>query len=282
MTPALNWNAEALWLQLEPLRPGLSVEVVADIASTNSALLARARGADTAPCLLVAEQQSDGRGRQGRAWQSQRGASLTFSLALPFAPADWSGLSLAVGVALAEALDAGGGPPRIGLKWPNDLWLVDDRSDGSPGRKLGGILIETVAAGTVRTAVIGVGLNVLPFTTAELASGIAFVQEFDPDASAPQTLARVAPALLRALQDFERDGFAAFAARFAARDVLFGRALQTTQPGAEAGVVDGIGDGVSAGGALRLRGSDGLVRELVGGEVSVRIAAAAGIEGVAR
>ena len=274
MTPALNWNAEALWLQLEPLRPGLTVEVVADIASTNTALLTRARGADTSPCLLVAEQQSGGRGRQGRAWQSQRGASLTFSLALPFAPPDWSGLSLAVGVALAEALDAGGGPPRIGLKWPNDLWLMDDGgAAGSAGRKLGGILIETVSAGAARTAVIGVGLNVLPFAPAELASGIAFVQELDAQADAPQTLARVAPPLLQALQQFERDGFAPFAARFAARDVLFGRALRTTQPGAEAGA----GEGVSASGALRLRGADGLLREVVGGEVSVRIAAAAAV-----
>jgi BirA family biotin operon repressor/biotin-[acetyl-CoA-carboxylase] ligase len=59
-----------------------------------------------APALLVvAEAQTQGRGRNGRAWQSLPGASLTFSLGLPLAPADWSGLSLAVGAALADAIE---------------------------------------------------------------------------------------------------------------------------------------------------------------------------------
>ena len=89
---SLRWGAEALWEQLTPQLPGLSVEVVARISSTNSALLERARivtppseeghvaqvrrsvestafgrrTADLQPCLLVAEHQTHGRGRQGR------------------------------------------------------------------------------------------------------------------------------------------------------------------------------------------------------------------------
>ncbi|OYU89467.1 MAG: biotin--[acetyl-CoA-carboxylase] ligase, partial [Burkholderiales bacterium PBB5] len=86
--PVLRWEAEALWLQLAPLRPGLSVEVLPQATSTNSLLLERARaGQDLQPCLLVAEHQSAGRGRQGKAWLSAPGASLTVSLALPLAPA---------------------------------------------------------------------------------------------------------------------------------------------------------------------------------------------------
>ena len=117
----LQWGAETLWQRLEPLLPGLSVEVVARTDSTNTQLLERARRAgahdeddnsrlhgrragDAQPCLLVAEAQTRGRGRQGKPWYSSPGASLTFSLSLPFSPADWSGLSLAVGVAVAEAL----------------------------------------------------------------------------------------------------------------------------------------------------------------------------------
>ena len=54
-----------------------------------------------------------------------------FSLGLPLAPKDWSGLSLAVGVSVAESLQphlpAVGGAPKIGIKWPNDLWLEGDR-----------------------------------------------------------------------------------------------------------------------------------------------------------
>jgi BirA family biotin operon repressor/biotin-[acetyl-CoA-carboxylase] ligase len=155
-TDALRWDLEPLRRQLAPLLPGLSVEVLAQADSTNTRLLERAR-TEAEPCLLVAEAQTAGRGRQGRAWTSAPGASLTFSLALPLAPADWSGLSLAVGVALADALESPAGRPaetlRIGLKWPNDLWLLDPPQDGagvagrSIGRKLGGVLIETVASG---------------------------------------------------------------------------------------------------------------------------------------
>ena len=181
--PHLFWNADGLWRQIEPYLPGVSVEVLAHAESTNSLLLERARrggrrpepgtaspggvddlhahgtGADGAPfgrratdlspCLLVAEHQTLGRGRLGRSWMSGPRASLTFSLGLPMAPRDWWGLSLAAGVALADALDPRepGEPARLGLKWPNDLWLIDGRGQG---RKLGGILHINTNANTYR------------------------------------------------------------------------------------------------------------------------------------
>ncbi len=292
----LLWNAESLWEDLEPLLPGLSVEVVADTASTNTALLERARvtardnassdfalvrrsresaafgrrAADVSPCLLVAEHQTGGRGRMGRAWTSARGASLTFSLSLPMAATDWSGLSLAVGVALAESLDPRPQPggPRIGLKWPNDLWLV---GGPGPGRKLGGILIESVTVGRHRLAVIGVGLNVQAqpqgSTPTELAHGYACLQELDATASAPGALARVARPLAQALVDFKHSGFAPFAPRFAARDLLRGRSVSTTL----AGVPEGMAEGIDARGALHVRAPDGTLHDVISGEVSVRL-----------
>jgi BirA family biotin operon repressor/biotin-[acetyl-CoA-carboxylase] ligase len=293
--PTMHWGAEALWRQLEPLLPGLGIEVLHSVGSTNSALLSRARvspgvevahgdvqvrrsvesaafgrrAADAAPCLLVAEHQTAGRGRQGRHWQSEPGASLTFSLGVPLAPRDWSGLSLAVGVALCEAIDAmrmpGSSAPRLGLKWPNDLWLG---APGEGGRKLGGVLIETVAAGTQRLAVVGVGINVRPFDADGLSSGFACVQELDPSATAPALLARIALPLVEALRLFEAQGFAAFAERFAARDLLAGRSVQTTS----AAVPEGLALGVSAQGALRVRTPQGAEREIASGEVSVRAA----------
>lgn len=292
---AQHWQIEALWQQLLPLLPGLSVEVVERTVSTNSALLERARvvarpdpdddnvlvqrsvesrafgrrAADVQPCLLVAEHQTAGRGRQGRTWQSARGASLTFSLALPLALADWSGLSLAVGIALAEALDpaADGAAPRIGLKWPNDLWLMDDFA-ASPrrGRKLGGVLIETVAAGPRRLAVIGIGLNVLPMGDVDASTGFACVNELDPSAQAPDVLARIALPLVRVLKDFERTGFAPFVERFAARDLLAGQPVRLSH-----GEVDeGVAEGVDEHGALRVRTAAGL-RSVTSGDVSVRL-----------
>ena len=299
----LHWGAEALWEQLVPRLPGLSVEVVARIASTNSALLDRARvasqareeadgpaaaqvrrstesqsfgrrAADLQPCLLVAEHQTAGRGRLGRPWQSVAGASLTFSLALPLCPPDWSGLSLAVGVALADALDpmadaTVGARPRIVIKWPNDLWLMDA---ADAGRKLGGILIETVSSGGQRLVVIGVGLNVLPLSISslEVSTGFACLQELQPGVSAPEVLARVALPLVDALHRFERSGFAAFADAFAARDVLFQRAITTTQ----ADLPSGVAQGVSSSGALQVQTAQGM-RSLSSGEVSVRPAVGA-------
>jgi BirA family transcriptional regulator, biotin operon repressor / biotin---[acetyl-CoA-carboxylase] ligase len=290
--PSLHWGAESLWERLAPLLPGLSVEIVHRTASTNSALLERARAApeprrgtndvivrrsvesgafgrraiDLQPCLLVAEHQTAGRGRQGRVWQSATGASLAFSLALPLAAVDWSGLSLAVGVALCEALDPEPAPlgPTIGLKWPNDLWLMDGHHSG---RKLGGILIETVAAGPLRLVIIGVGLNVQPFDAQPTSTGFATLSELDAAISAPDALARIAVPLVEALKLFEREGFAAFAERFAARDMLRGQAVRTTL----AEVPDGIARGVSENGALLVESASGIAA-VSSGEVSVRLA----------
>ncbi len=284
--PRLRWDAEALRACLEPLLPGVTVEVAPRAASTSTELLERARrGAAPAdgrahvamaPCLLVAEQQTAGRGRLGRAWRSSAGASLTFSLALPLAPADWSGLSLAVGVALAEALQPdlpAPGAPRLAVKWPNDLWLLDAAAGSgdaaAPGRKLGGVLIETLVHGSGRVAVVGVGLNVLPLPPSlagTLDEPVACLREIDPAATAPAALARVAAPLAAALREFERAGHGAFAARFAARDLLRDRAVSTTQPGVPAG----IARGVDAHGALRVETPDGRLHLVGSGEVSVR------------
>ncbi|MCW5609923.1 MAG: biotin--[acetyl-CoA-carboxylase] ligase [Rubrivivax sp.] len=290
----LHWGAEALWRQLEPLLPGLSVEVLARVDSTNTRLLERARAAagqrdarvsrpgeldtqagaertphgrragDIQPCLLVAEHQTRGRGRQGRDWLATPGASLTFSLSLALAPAAWSGLSLAVGVALADALDPvdGAAAPRIALKWPNDLWLLDAPGRG---RKLGGVLIETVSVGQHRMCVVGVGLNVLPQANEGLTHGYACLHELDPGATAPAALARVAAPLVRVLRDFERGGFAPLAGAYARRDLLLGQAVTTTVPEVPEGVAEGVDDQ----GALRVR--CGQVHRLISGEVSVRL-----------
>lgn len=295
----LHWGAETLWRELGTLLPGLSVEVVASADSTNTRLLERARlssgrrnapvttpgqldsaqapwdaptphgrrNDDTHPCLLVAEQQTKGRGRLGRAWQSSAGASLTFSLALALDPPSWSGLSLAVGVALADALDPldEGTPPRIGLKWPNDLWLLEAPGRG---RKLGGVLIETVAVGERRMTVVGVGLNVLPQpAVSELSSGYACLRELNSDVSAPQALRTVALPLAHAIKRFEQEGFAPFVEAYRTRDLLLGMDITTTF----AGVPEGVAEGIDDSGALRVRA--GNVHALVSGEVSVRPAA---------
>ena len=258
----------ALRAQLAREHPRWSVEVVEQIDSTNSELMRRARAGQLEPVLLAAVEQTAGRGRIGRRWLTRPGDALTFSLLAPLAPRSWSGLSLAVGVALADALD----PARqhgIGLKWPNDLWRQD--------RKLAGILVETIGTGApaagARHAVIGVGLNIAAPDAAGLATAPAWLREVDPGIDAAGALGIVAAPLLAALTAFETFGFAPFQARFERRDVLRGRAVTAAGPGGA--LLSGSAHGVGDDGALLLASGQHGMQAVHALDVSVRPAPAA-------
>ena len=287
LTDPIRWPAEALWEALAPLLPGFTVEVLPEIDSSNTELMRRFRGSPTLeprpePLLLVAEQQTAGRGRLGRQWQSRRGDSLTFSLGLPLAPTDWSGLSLVAGISVAESLEpfassqtAQGGKPRIGLKWPNDLWLSTPQGE----RKLAGILVETASWEGVRYVVIGIGINIraVALDPAAPAPAMASIppgglQDLLPGLDAPAVLLRIIPPLVQAVQAFERFGFAPFQARFAARDVLAGKAVQLSD-----GTV-GTAHGAGENGALLVHTAAGM-KEITSSEVSVRPVAAPAAQG---
>jgi BirA family biotin operon repressor/biotin-[acetyl-CoA-carboxylase] ligase len=258
------WDTDRLAAVMAPLLPEIAVEVVEEIDSSNTELMRRGRAGQLAPVLLVAERQTAGRGRLGRLWQSaQRAedpASLTFSLGLPLAPRDWSGLSLAVGVSVAESLDPQRAA-RLALKWPNDLWIDDC--------KLGGILIETalpqVASGDAasRWLVIGLGLNVGPRGAVGLSTAPAWVQQWLSEATPSTVLQMLIAPLLRDVLAFEARGFTLFAERFAARDALQGREVQLND-----GTV-GRCTGVGWGGELRVHTESGM-QSISSSEVSVR------------
>jgi len=258
-------HVESVWQEVVDTLPGFTVEVLPSIDSTNSELMRRARAGLMEPVLLVAEEQTAGRGRVGKGWHSRRGQSLTFSLALPMAPASWSGLSLAVGVSLANSLH-----PDVRLKWPNDLWLHE--------RKLGGILVETASHGEAphgaRMVVIGVGLNVARPDAEAVASvggtpsalpamAPAGLAEMLVGVTAGEVLAQVTPALARDLRAFESQGFAAFVQRFAQRDALQGRSVQLSDG------TRGTACGVGEDGALQVLTEQGM-RHVTSAEVSVR------------
>lgn len=254
----IQWPAEALWQAIAPTLPGFTVEIVPHIDSTNSELMRRARAGQFDPVLLVAEQQSAGRGRLGRDWRSEgttdNGGTLTFSLGLPLAPRDWSGLSLAVGLSVAQSLH-----PDLRLKWPNDVWLEQ--------RKLAGILIETAnaanAAPGTRYTVIGVGINISACDATGLSTPPASLRERLPGVDAPQALLRIVGALVQTVQAFEASGFAPFQTRFNARDAL--HELPVTLSNGHSGLALGV-DGV---GALRVQTAQGL-QHITSAEVSVR------------
>ena len=292
MKTPIRWHAEALWQAVAPQLPGFTVEILPSIDSTNTELMRRARAGRCEPTLLVAEQQTAGRGRLGRDWHSGLDGvpadtegdlpSLTFSLGMPLAPGSWSGLSLAVGVSVAESLQPlqpphGSPIPHIGLKWPNDLWLGSSAGE----RKLGGILVETASFmapqgadwsahhNAQRYVVVGVGLNVWPRAgAAGLSLPPGCLHEVDEQLDAPAALARVVPPLVAMLQLFESYGFAPLQARFDLRDVLQNRDVVLSDGSS------GTAHGVAPDGALRVHTAQGM-QSITSSDVSVRPASAA-------
>lgn len=129
------------------------LEVVESTGSTNADLLAwHAEGADITGTVLVAEQQTAGRGRHGRSWVTPARSQIALSLGVDAAgppAAFWSWLPLLTGVAVADAVAATTGI-EPGLKWPNDIQVGE--------KKLGGILAEVASPDPV--IVVGLGLNV--------------------------------------------------------------------------------------------------------------------------
>lgn len=289
--PGVAGAVMSLGIDIDPID---CVDWVDQTGSTNADLLEWVRslnGVPIAPRLLAAHRQTAGRGRRGKTWHSSPGESLTFSLAWPLSRADFSGLSLAVGAALADALDKTEAParddttrhgelggravlPRIGLKWPNDLWLTDTRLNH--GRKLGGVLIETLLHGDGLVAVIGVGINIgaMRMPLQDAATGPAWLREIDAEATPSRVLETLVPALSQALRLFEREGLAAFVASFATRDVLRDRAVRCAAGRGDN--VFGTAAGITPTGELLLRAADGRSMRIGSGDVSIRLDEAGG------
>jgi BirA family biotin operon repressor/biotin-[acetyl-CoA-carboxylase] ligase len=281
--------------------PPIDVQAVAEVDSTNTRLLEAARD-DATPHLrlLVAQAQTAGRGRLGRAWHASPGASLAFSLAVPMAPDPWS--SLIVGAAVADAVEPQRRTlrvqPRVMLKWPNDVWLRDASSPFG-GRKLGGILLETATTPAARVLVVGIGLNLRAMALPDAPGyGVATLDEIEtaddlgigppPGRSeggpapsggreriergggktvdGPGVLLRVAPAVLAALLRPRTD--TAWRESWVRRDLLAGKRIEA---GTANERITGIARGIDDDGALRLQRDDGgQIVAISSGEVSVR------------
>lgn len=248
------------------LSPHVSAQIeridwVETIDSTSSALL-RTAAQQPDRAMLIADLQTAGRGQRGRGWTSPAGANLYLSLfaRMPVALSALGGLSLAVGVACADALHAGG-IAGVRLKWPNDLQI--------DGRKLGGILIESAGMrGDAVELVIGIGLNVaMPADAAQsIDQPWTDLAAHGGDADRAQWAARLLDALLPALDRFAADGWPAFAAQWARYDALAGAAVRVVDATGER---HGIARGIAGDGALLVRIGDQDVR-FHSGDVSLR------------
>ncbi len=260
-------DAELIARELVPAhRAALDkLEVLVCTDSTNRVLM---EGRE-ARALCLAEYQSAGRGRRGRAWVSPFGANLYFSAAWTFSstPAGLSGLSLAVGIGLAEVLH-GFGCTGVGLKWPNDLYWN--------GKKLGGILIEHAGeAGGPWRVVVGVGLNL--DMTADQAAAVTQPWTCLAELCTAQNLPKpgrnhlagqCAEAVLRVLERFATEGLAPFRKVWNKLDVALGRSVKL-----EDGErwYEGQARGIDADGALLVE-IKGELKRFVSGELSVKLA----------
>ncbi|MEU9030252.1 biotin--[acetyl-CoA-carboxylase] ligase [Streptomyces sp. NPDC048383] len=237
-----------------------SLEVVPATGSTNTDLAARA---DSLPegAVLVAEEQTAGRGRLDRSWTAPARSGLFFSVLLkpgPGVPQErWGWLTLLAGVATATGLSRAAGVDTM-LKWPNDLLVGVDGEE----RKAGGILAERVADGVV----IGIGLNVtltedeLPVPTAgSLLLAKASATDRDP----------LLKTVLRALEQWYgnwRDaagdpGVSGLQEAYAAGCATLGKHVRADLPGGR--TLTGTAEAVDADGRLVIRTVEG-EREAVG------------------
>ena len=250
-------DEQAINAQLEQGR----LAVIPVIDSTNQYLLDRMDSLQSGDAC-VAEYQQAGRGRRGRQWFSPFGANLYLSMywRLEQGPAAAMGLSLVIGIVLAEALQEQGAP-GIRVKWPNDIYLDD--------RKLAGILVElTGKTGDAAQIVIGAGINLaMREPGAEVINqGWINLQEADVTVDRNVLSALIINKMRTALAQFEQDGLAPFVERWARLDNFIDRPVKLLIGDRE---VHGIARGIDQQGGLILE-QDGVKKSWVGGEISLR------------
>ena len=237
----------------------IDLQVIEECDSTNTQLQALAKSGAPSGTLLLAQRQTAGRGRRGRSWH-QGPEALAFSLLwrLPNErPAN--GLSLAVGLAIAEALSESD-QKAAQLKWPNDV-LVD-------GRKVAGVLIESAGAQNANSRfIIGIGVNL--GRTDELPPELSTIASALPATDRTQTLARILDRLIVVLDEFAARGFAPMQSRWQSRHAYQDMAVNLHfSEGSEP--VQGVCRGVDASGELLLETAT-CIQTIASGEVSLRL-----------
>lgn len=251
---------------------GRVVHYLRSVGSTSTELKALAREGAAAGTVVLADEQTGGRGRSGRTWFSPEGLGVWMSVLLECdIPAErLAPLSIAAAVSVADALRELTGLD-VRVKWPNDL-LVGDR-------KLGGLLVESIqtAGERVESAVLGVGLNVgldendLPAELVGAATSLRLA--LGRPVARIEVLRATLPALERCFERYEREGVAGFLERWRELSSTLGREV-TAVPGAANTLpgsrVTGIVTDLAESGALVIQDASGVDREIWFGDVTLR------------
>ena len=272
---------------LDSIRKGLpdqlSVQLYDYIDSTNSAMLRRHEvrrhevrrhevrrhevrrhsQAGAANHLILTEFQSAGRGRRGKVWLGDYGRNIAMTLGIELQTNlnALGGLSSVVGLALLQALELEGVDAQ--LKWPNDVWVKE--------QKLAGILVELVPTKTGTLAVVGIGINA-DLTNAQASKidqSVTSLRRLGASISRDDLVVAVCTSLLENFDVYSRDGFAPFLEAFDSAHCLHDQAAILVLGGESQ---EGIVRGVDITGGLRFE-QNGVTRVVSSGEVSLRPAA---------
>ena len=256
-------------------RPHLSnINIFQTINSTNTYARELAEKSSASGSVILAEQQTAGRGRRGKNWVSPFAANIYLSIVWDFEQGAQAleGLSLAIGVAVKRALTTHG-VQGVKLKWPNDIYVEQ--------KKLGGILLEMIGDPAGHCSVIvGVGLNVtMPASQAnaidqdwtDVTTELQDQQSPGAGATVParnNLAAALISEILPLLSTFQAQGFAAYRDEWQAADAFYGQAAVISTPKKS---IAGIVKGVETNGALRLELEGGKIESFIGGELSLRL-----------
>lgn len=252
----------------DSIREKLSaVKVFAEVDSTNSYLMQMPAPEPGEMSVALTSNQTAGRGRHGKTWQSPPGSGLCMSVAYTFdrKPENLPALTLALGLGAIRALQESGAE-GVELKWPNDLVANDG--------KLGGILTEVQKqSATTVSVVTGIGINVdlqgeLDFgVETDWARRVVDLKSVSSDRPDMNNLAsRLTSHLFESLSEYETSGFAASVDEWSGYDWLKGREL-TIDTGSEQ--VTGIGAGVAEDGALLLETLETRLRRITSGTIVI-------------
>lgn len=245
--------------QIQQALLGGQAVVFSEISSTNDYLLNHAHELEQGS-ICLAERQSAGRGRRGRAWYSPKSQNLYFSLLWRYDTdevADLSALSLVVSLIIAETLQAQG-VAAVQIKWPNDIYYQ--------GKKMGGILIEIKAEQGGVALVIGIGLNLAmandsnQHITQPWADLSAY--QFDRNKLASE----LAYQLQKNLKIYPLVGFSYYLERWQSFDIFAQKAVKLVT---ETHEIYGISQGINEKGELLLRQGNQINAFRIG-EISLR------------
>lgn len=232
------------------------------ISSTNDFVAQSLQKKSQSGVVCLAEMQSAGRGRRGRTWLSPPAGTFYGSVGWVFNEGFQvvEGLSLAIGVAVIQALNTYG-VEGLQLKWPNDIvWQ---------GKKLGGILIEMNAeVGGNCQVVVGVGVNLaLPQTVKkQIDQEVTDLREICPNLNRQQITAALISQIVQVLSDYAVKGFKYYRQTWQSYDALFGLPVKVL---GLAQTIEGTATGIDEQGAFLIKTATG-IEAISGGEVSIR------------